>query len=804
MVITVLVLTTTLSKYKDNNENSTTPLDDLAINFGEKNTSTILTAKINSGDEKEVLKENDYSIQSINPPILLRGRSFTSTGRLVDNSTGLGIPGMEIYVYWQYFSWAAYDADPNGLYTTYGLAHSTTNADGYFTITCMLNVLSPLNIGPVNVYTVFHGDAMLGPPQQNRQYTSEPVVCYATTMFVTDPISTNFHLRENESQIINCTLIYDNGSLVLDSEGENLTFKWLGTEYLETISSYYASFNCTIPKDTVIGQYLLKISFNISSLNLPYIVGSINNHALIGTTAADWINLTKTIYVESGAGISFSLVDPISPGPGEFPKVLRGQTQLNITGVLTDSIGDPFGYDVDLEIYVFTTNDTNPNYLESTAVANSLGEFSALFTLAGSYLTVGDNIIWLAVASGQGITAFSDFESITIVGNSSIVSTSANQTFTSSINYKVMPGEILHITGTARDLYDTSPISDMTITCQWEDFITIYSTNTSATGAFTFDLLVPSTLASSVTNGTIFLESVATPLYTAYSYNFTVDVFSEVNFAVSLNSTSITEDSTVTTVGGNPIYNNSTFTLYCNFTDQFDRSINRPTNNDDVTITVPVVGVITEQISNGRISYDFEGSVLIPTGTPITVTITFKEGIDFSFRITFQAYPTPTPTPSNSTPPGGINMGYVLIGILVALTAGIIIISVVYAFGRFRRTKKRPLMGFDVDSPDLRTILNQIDESERAKDFKRGTVLCYKAFESLCQSEFGLSDTSGQSPRELARIVAQTNRVPVRDVTMLVMRFEEARFSDHPISQESFTQARQALHNIQLSIEKGP
>ncbi len=39
---------------------------------------------------------------------------------------------------------------------------------------------------------------------------------------------------------------------------------------------------------------------------------------------------------------------------------------------------------------------------------------------------------------------------------------------------------------------------------------------------------------------------------------------------------------------------------------------------------------------------------------------------------------------------------------------------------------------------------------------------------------------------------------------MLVMRYEEARFSDHKINAAGFKQTRQALHNMQVALEKEP
>jgi len=132
------------------------------------------------------------------------------------------------------------------------------------------------------------------------------------------------------------------------------------------------------------------------------------------------------------------------------------------------------------------------------------------------------------------------------------------------------------------------------------------------------------------------------------------------------------------------------------------------------------------------------------------------------------------------------------------------IIAVVYTFGRFRKGRKKSVTVDGQEFYDLPTIISQIDEAEKAKDYKRAVVLCYRAFELICVNYFGIANAWSYSPRELARLVAATNRIPVRDVTMLVMRYEEARFSDHKINPASFKQTRQALHNMQLALDKEP
>ncbi len=369
----------------------------------------------------------------------------------------------------------------------------------------------------------------------------------------------------------------------------------------------------------------------------------------------------------------------------------------------------------------------------------------------------------------------------------------------------VMPGESIEVTGTLRDIYDNRVIEGMSITAQWNDTGPVYNSNTSALGIFTIIMTVPLSFTVVVSQWAINIEASSTTYFDSSNTSFTLDIFTTVNFAVMVNSSSVIEDAEYNAFNGNPLYNNSTYTLQATLTDQFGR----PIVDRIVNITIEQYESVIRSLSdNGNFSYFFPGDETLLTNIDYSIIITLKENIDFSFRVNFQVYPDP-PTPtsvSSSTPNGGNeNLGPILIGILIAMVSGIIIISTVYAFGRFRKSKKtQPGMAVGVDQYDLNSILKLIDESENAKDYKRASVLCYRAFESICMKSFGISNAPSISPRELARIIASTNRVPVRDVTMIVMRYEESRFSDHKISKNSFTQARQALHNILLATDKGP
>ena len=753
--------------------------------------------------EKVDSPESSYSPKTITPTTIIRGNSFVSSGRLEDPDTGTGYAGMTIQVFWSTFSWAAYEVDPDGFYDTYGVGTGTTNSDGNFAITCR-DVDYSLDYGVVTVYTVFPGDYRLGPIEDNRQYTSEDVDCYASLFLGFNPDQQDT-VREGESfYAVTGLLYYDNDiTLVPESIGQDITYDWLGSTYTDTIISFISNITLNVPLGTSLTNHALDASFNMSVLGLSYVVGDITDEALIGTPAADWTNASINIEVFSGAGISLTIDDPISPGIGENPTILREETDVTISGVIEDDTGTPYAFAVDLEIFVDQgTSETSTTLQATTIAASGTGIFSATFNVSGTYLPVGDCNVWANVADGQGITATVDYEVLTVEGNSSIVNTEVNNTSVLTETFMVMPGENVEVSGIMRDVYDSRGIQGMVVSAQWEGTGPSYDDNTTATGAFTIILPVPLTYTAADSEGTITIQTSETIYYNSSSTNFTVDIFTTVNFDVQINNTNVIEDAGYNSLDGNPLYNNSTFTLQANLTDQFTR----PLEDKTVNVTIESYGSSIRTLSStGGFSYTFPGDDTLLTSVDYIVTITFKENIEFSFRIRFQVYPTPTDTGvSSPTSPtiGGDNLGPVLIGILIAMVSGIIIVSTVYAFGRFRKSKKRPGPAGEVARFDLSTILKQIDESEKAKDYKRGAVLCYRAFEAICGTHFGVIDARSQSPRELARIIASTNRVPVRDVTMLVMRYEEARYSNHKITKNSYTQARQALHNLQLAIEK--
>lgn len=753
--------------------------------------------------KKSLLQGTDFSPETITPTVIIRGNSFVVTGRLEDPGTGIGWADEPIEIFWSTFSWAAYEADQTGLKNDYLIGEDRTDSNGDFSVTCRDTDYSK-DFGVVTVYTVFPGDPDIGPIEENRQFTSENIECYASIYM---GMSTNTTLVREQENFFAVTglLYYDDDPLpvVPESNGEDINFTWLGSPYSDTIAGLITNTTFNVPLGTPLTQHPLEGSFNVSVLGLSYVVGDTRNEALIGTPAADWANETVNISVFSGAGITFSIDDPVAPGPGGNPAILRNETSVTISGLLEDDTGTPYAVAVNLEIYVDQGTTQTTTTLQSTTIAaNGTGLFSSTFNISGTYLPVGDSNIWVDVATGQGIDAETETKIVIVVGNSTVLNTEVNNTDIFSASYMAMPGESIEVTVTLRDLYDNRAIVGMAVSAQWEGTGPVYTGNTTAAGIFTFLMSVPLSFTAVDSQGTINIEASANTYYDATNTSFTIDIFTSVNFTVLINSTNVVEDAGYNSIAGNPLYNNATFTLQANLTDQFGR----PLVDKSITITFDPHETTSRILSSiGGFSYSFTGNETLLTNTDYTVTITFKENIDFSFRVNFQVYPiTESPTTTTTTPTGGIELGSILIGILIAMVSGIIIVSTVYAFGRFRKSKKRPGMTSGVDKPDLNTILKLIEESENAKDFKRASVLCYRGFESICMTHFGILNAPSLSPRELARIIASTNRVPVRDVTMIVMRFEEARFSDHKVSKNKYTQSRQALHNILLAIEGNP
>ncbi|MCK5045392.1 MAG: carboxypeptidase regulatory-like domain-containing protein, partial [Candidatus Heimdallarchaeota archaeon] len=367
-----------------------------------------------------------------------------------------------------------------------------------------------------------------------------------------------------------------------------------------------------------------------------------------------------------------------------------------------------------------------------------------------------------------------------------------------------MPNETLQISGTIRDAYSSAAVANMNISAQWEGSGLVYETFTSPTGAFSISLLTPSTINPTLRNGTVNLFSTSTQFYTPSNYSFLVDVFTEAQFTITLNSTIVIDDSNVTRIGGEPIYINSNLTFNGFVMDQFGRPIKSRT----ITISISGLGSIGETLNDsGYFSIAVNNSLGYTVNISYTITITFDAdtSYDFNFDISFRSLPVETPTNGGSTTPtepGGFDMA--VIGVLIAMVSLIIIVSVVYAFGRFRKSKKGMLPGPDAELMDLSSIMKQIAEADKAKDYRRGIVLSFRAFELICMQSLRILSARDQSPRELARLVASTNRIPVRDVTMLVMRYEEARFSDHRITKNQFNHAMQALENVQLALKQDP
>ncbi|MBD3191390.1 MAG: DUF4129 domain-containing protein [Candidatus Heimdallarchaeota archaeon] len=739
--------------------------------------------------------------QTISPTVILRGNTFTVTGRLVDLDSGAGIPDEPIYVYWSYFSWSSYESDPDGLAEDYLVGQGTTDSEGYFSISARDSDHSKV-AGEVTVYTVFPGDPLLGPIQENRRYTNETILCYATLHM--NLLTNTSLLRDGKSFWAAAALTLDNDSLVPSANGESISFNWQGTEYVQAITNYIANITLSVAEGTTIGSYSLQCSFYVPPLDLPFVVGSISSSAYLETTAADWANATRSLSVIDGAGITFSIDEPLPTTPGATPKVVREQTMIHVSGQITNDEDEPFGFPVDLQVYVDSAVSSSSSAVQASTTSNDLGEFNATFVLSGSYLSVGSNVVWVDAASGQGIQANSTISEITLYGNSTMTSPTVNGMANLS-SIMAMPGETLRISGALLDAYNDAPVSGMTVEGRWGTSGTLYLANTSSSGTYTINLVVPPTINPGPNNmyGNISLRSRSTQYYTSSNTSFSVAIFDEISFTVFLNNTLVAEDSTITNVGGEPLYGNSSFILQGTITDQFDRPINNR------LIRIIIVGVeINRTLSAGNFSYALSGEENITPGTYET-SIIYNQDFDFNFYLTFADYPeTTTPTTPTSEPTNNNGdepmTGNILIWVAIAVVGLIIVLAVIYAFGRFRRGK-------DKDSPstesvakmDLQTLMSQIDDAESAKDYRRAIVLSYRAFEIICMKNFGIRDAPTQSPRELARSVAATNRIPVRDVTMLIMKYEEARYSDHKIGKDRYNAARQALHNIQLALKQG-
>lgn len=762
---------------------------------------THLIATISADGPKEKISQKPDSLnpESISPAVILRGRSFVVRGRLIDLITLQGIPNEPIWIYWSYFTWIDLETDRTNLDNNFKVGEGITDSNGNFSITCVDNDHSK-RVGLVTVYAVFPGDPLLGPIELNRQYTTDTIECYATVQM--GMVINTTIVREGDSFSVVAGLLFDNSTVldpqfVSDANGHDITFDWLGSLYNIAIIADIAATILAVPMGTTIGvDHPLEGSFNISTLGLAYTVGNIITEAELGTSAADWCNVTTNIFVYTEAGLVFDIDEPVAPGIGFYPEVVRGNTTVTLSGVLSDSGGSPFGYSVDLTVFVAGSPTIG-------VTTENNGNFSISFIINATNLPVGDNSITVDVDTGQGITAITETEYITVLGNSTILTPSVNGTSVLFEYPFAMPNETLQISGTISDAYSSAAVANMNISAQWEGSGLVYETYTSPTGAFLISLLIPSTVNPTLRNGTVNLFSSSNQYYTPSNYSFLVDVFTEAVYTITLNSTIVIDDSEITTIGGESIYINSNLTFNGFVMDQFGRPIKSRT----ITISISGLGSIGETLNDsGYFSIAINQSLGYTNDTLYTITITFDAdtSYDFNFDITFLAVPVETTNGGTSSPtePGGFDMA--VIGILIAMVSLIIIVSVVYAFGRFRKSKKGILPDPDAELMDLPSIMKQIAEADKAKDYRRGIVLSFRAFELMCMQNLRILSARDQSPRELARLVASTNRIPVRDVTMLVMRYEEARFSDHRITKNQFNHAMQALENVQLALKQDP
>ncbi len=782
-----------------NNNNSTNIFLEPSNNLSNQKSKILLTAEIMT-DEPLVKSNpaNDEHYQTkettLNPTTILRGNSFTVKGRLIDQSTGspVPIPNEEIIIFWNVFDWDDYAINPTAYRSLYEIENGFTDTNGNFSITCRDSSRSRA-FGSITVHTVWDGNPIYGKVEDIRQDIQNPIECYATVKINvgSDPAA----VREGKSFLYGAIIRYDNNTFFSAADGNSITVEWLGN--ITTSPPFVSSITggtLLAPNGTALGNHALKVSFNVSSLAIPYIVGTIISVSDIGTSTADWCNASVNVNIYSGAGIDFDIYEPTSAIPGENPQILRGNTQINVTGLLTDANGDPYGYSVDLTIKLDNSTDV------ASVTAENTGAFSVLFQITSTSIPVGEHYLTIEVDVGQSIIATSDLENITILGNSTSTTPEVNGDPIDSTTQLVLANETVQVTGTLEDLYDSNPLVGIIVYGQLESYTAVNST-TSGSGAYTLPILIPTSIDPSINNLTIRIWTDSIQYYTGWNTSFQIDVFTDVLFSLKLNQTILTNYAVISTLNGTPIYNTTTIVFNLTLTDQFGR----PLSGRDVTLSVSSI-VIPPTLSvdtNGVLIITIPNAQIMLQNGSYTINLAFTDNQLFNFSFTLVVSEQQITSPPPTT--GGLNLNsQIAIGILISMVSLIIIISIVYAFGRFRKSKKQVSVGATGEILDLQTIMKLLAEADNAKDYQRAVILCYQAFELICMQDLRIHNARLQSPRELARIVATTNRIPIRDVTMLVMRYEESRYSDHKISKNSFVQAQQALDNIQLALKKEP
>ncbi len=158
--------------------------------------------------------------------------------------------------------------------------------------------------------------------------------------------------------------------------------------------------------------------------------------------------------------------------------------------------------------------------------------------------------------------------------------------------------------------------------------------------------------------------------------------------------------------------------------------------------------------------------------------------------------------PSN-VKPDGMDMA-VSVMLAIGAVAGIAI--AIFAISQITQLRTESLSGIDMEAMTEevgQTIQKAMDDMTSGTDVRSSIMRCYSDMCKLA-SKHGISDEEHLTPREFESMVG--SRLPIEDEKLhdLILIFEEARYSDHDLSEEMRNKAIIALGSIKddLVIEE--
>ena len=158
-------------------------------------------------------------------------------------------------------------------------------------------------------------------------------------------------------------------------------------------------------------------------------------------------------------------------------------------------------------------------------------------------------------------------------------------------------------------------------------------------------------------------------------------------------------------------------------------------------------------------------------------------------------------SPSNEKPDGmDITISIMFVGGAIA-----ILVLIVYSIAQLTHLRSESLSDIDMDAMTEgvgQTIQQAIDDMTTGTDVRSSIMRCYKDMCKLA-AQHGISDEEHLTPREFEAMIG--SKLPVADEKLheLILVFEEARYSDHDLSEDMKERALAALGRIRDDLVTG-